>query len=261
LPNPGPRPSDLNIRDIAGESGIYRPSEHLKAAREHLGGDAEVFTRSHVRRLEALRRAGVVERIDDDRWQVPHDIAERGMAYDARSRGRDFCVRVLSIIDLEAQIGSDDATWLDRELASPNRTPLAGAGFGREVSAAMDRRRQNLVEMGHAIRPDGAAGAPKDILRALEQAELARIGREMAAERGLAFRPSNPGEYVSGRLVGVASFASGRFAMIDDGLGFQLVPWQPLLDKRIGQYITGIARDGGGIEWSFGRERGLKIEM
>jgi hypothetical protein len=59
----------------------------------------------------------------------------------------------------------------------------------------------------------------------------------------------------------MASLASGRFAMIDDGLGFQLVPWQPFLAERIGQHITGIARDGGGIEWSFGRKRGLEIGM
>jgi hypothetical protein len=203
-----------------------------------------------------------VEHIVDDHWKVPNDIAERGMAYDARNRGRDFSVRVLSSLDLEAQVGSDGATWLDRELASANRTPLAGTGFGREVSAAMDRRRQSLVKMGHAIRlPDGMVRAPKDILRRLEAAEVAHIGREMAAERGLAFRPSNPGEYVSGRLVGMASLASGYFAMIDDGLVFQLVPWQLFFAKRMGQHITGIARDGGSIEWSFGRKRGLEIAM
>ena len=43
--------------------------------------------------------------------------------------------------------------------------------------------------------------------------------------------------------------------MIDDGIGFQLVPWQPFLDK----HITGIARDAGGIEWSLGRKRGLGL--
>jgi hypothetical protein len=41
--------------------------------------------------------------------------------------------------------------------------------------------------------------------------------------------------------------------MIDNGLGFQLVPWQPLLEKRIGQHISGLQRDDGGIEWTFGR--------
>jgi hypothetical protein len=45
----------------------------------------------------------------------------------------------------------------------------------------------------------------------------------------------------------------------DRGLGFSLVPWQPVLDKRIGQQITGTIRDGGGIEWSLGRKRGLGL--
>ena len=40
------------------------------------------------------------------------------------------------------------------------------------------------------------------------------FGKEMAAERGLTYSPSQPGEYVSGRLAGVANLASGRFAMI-----------------------------------------------
>lgn len=52
---------------------------------------------------------------------------------------------------------------------------------------------------------------------------------------------------------------SGRFVMIEDGLGFRLVPWQPILEKRIGQFIAGIQRESGGIEWDFGRKRGLGI--
>jgi hypothetical protein len=54
-------------------------------------------------------------------------------------------------------------------------------------------------------------------------------------ERGLTYMPANAGEYVSGRLAGVASLVSGRFAMIDDVLGFQLLPWQPSLEKHIGR--------------------------
>lgn len=37
--------------------------------------------------------------------------------------------------------------------------------------------------------------------------------------------------------------------MLDDGLSFQLVPWQPVLEKRTGQHISGVVRDSGGIEW------------
>jgi hypothetical protein len=99
----------------------------------------------------------------------------------------------------------------------------------------------------------------KNLIANLERTEVARVGKAMAAERGLTFTAARTGDYVSGTLIGSTQLASGRFAMIDDGTGFQLVPWQPVLDKRIGQHISGIMRDAGGIDWSFGRRRGLGL--
>jgi hypothetical protein len=114
--------------------------------------------------------------------------------------------------------------------------------------------------MGHAVRlEDGRSRVSKDLIANLERTEVNRVGKAMAAERGLTFTAAKTGEYVSGTLVGSTQLASGRFAMIDDGIGFQLVPWQPALDKRIGQHITGTVRAAGGIEWSFGRSRGLEL--
>jgi hypothetical protein len=55
------------------------------------------------------------------------------------------------------------------------------------------------------------------------------------------------------------TLTSGRFAMIENGLGFALVPWTPELDRHLGRHVAGVARDSGGIEWSFGRKRGLEI--
>jgi type IV secretory pathway VirD2 relaxase len=215
-----PRAADLNIRDMTDEAGIYRPGAHLEVSRarlERIRGDPEAYVRSHVRRLEALRRAGHVERIDADRWKIPADIAERGVAHDARNRGNDFSVRILSTLDLARQVGSD-------------------------------------------VRLDnGGLRVSKDFIANLERTEVNRVGKTMAAERGLTFTTAQTGEYVSGTLVGATQLASGRFAMIDDGIGFQLVPWQPVLDKRIGQHISAIMRDAGGIEWSFGRKLGLGI--
>jgi hypothetical protein len=54
------------------------------------------------------------------------------------------------------------------------------------------------------------------------------------------------------------NLASGRFAMIDDGLGFNLVPWSPSLERQLGLDVSGIAQ-AGRIEWSFGRARGPTI--
>jgi hypothetical protein len=47
--------------------------------------------------------------------------------------------------------------------------------------------------------------------------------------------------------------------MIDDGLGFQLVPWTPSLEKQLGRHVSGVARDDGGVDWGFGRNRGLGL--
>jgi type IV secretory pathway VirD2 relaxase len=260
---PGPRAADRNILDIAGQGGVYRPSEHLERGRsavDRIGGDPEAFVRSHVRRLEALRRAGHAERIDADHWRIPADLPERGQAYDLERDRANIRINILSPAGLDSQIGHDGATWLDRELASASRTTLANTGFGREVTEAMERRKQSLVNMGHAVRlEDGRIRVSKDSVANLERVEVTRVGKAMAAERGLTFTAAKAGEYVSGTLVGSTQLANGRFAMIDDGIGLQLVPWQPVLDKRIGQHITGTVRDAGGIEWNFGRKRGLGI--
>jgi len=206
-----------------------------------------------------LRGAGHVERIDADHWKVPKEIVERGQAYDLSQGGDGLRVRTLSVLNLEQQIGSNGATWLDRELVGRERSGIADCGFGREVNKAISRRAQRLVDMGLATAKDGNIHIPVRTVATLQRREVERVGLQMARDRGLTYMPSHAGEYVSGRLAGVASLVSGRFAMIENGLGFQLVPWQPLLEKRIGQYITGLQRDDGGIEWTLGRNRGLSL--
>lgn len=261
-----PRASDRNIEQVAGDIGIYHPSAHRELVVSGTvripGGDADSYVRSHVRRLEALRRAGIVERIDADQWRIPEDFVSRAADYDTR-RGAQASVRVLATLDLERQIASDGATWLDRELVTRQRTPLTEAGFGMQVQRAMERRKDTLLEQGHAWRaPDGSIRAPRDLVTRLERQEIARVGPQIAAARGRTFQPVGTGEQVGGTLIGSTNLGSGRFAMIEttggeNGLGFSLVPWQPVLDRRIGQHITGMVRDGGGIDWSFGRQRGL----
>jgi Protein of unknown function (DUF3363) len=255
----GPRPADRNIAANAVEDGgVYRPSRHLGRIRdsfERQGKDPEAYVRSHVRRLEALRRAGHVA----DHWKVPNDIVERGRAYDLSQGGDGLRVRTLSALNLEKQIGRHGATWLDRELIARERMATADSGFGRQVNNALSRRAQRLVEMGHATAKDSNIHIPVSTVATLERQEVGRVGHQMARERGLTYMPANAGEYVSGRLAGVASLVSGRFAMIENGLGFQLVPWQPILEKRIGQHISGLQRDDGGIEWTLGRNRGLSL--
>lgn len=258
-----PRAADLNIADLADKQGIYRPSEHLERAQakiEQLGGDPQAFVQSHVRRLEALRRAGHVTRIDADHWQIPDDLAERGMKHDAARDGGAARIRTLSPLSLNQQVGHDGSTWLDRELLASNRMQLADTGFGQEVSRALDRRKASLVDMGYAQDLGGGhIRAPKDLISRLKGGEVERVGQQLAQQRGRTWEPAIPGSRIRGTLVGSAQLASGRFAMIDDGMGFSLVPWRKELEQSIGQQVTGMATRGGGIEWTLGRSRGLGL--
>src|SRR3989344_5309590 len=38
--------------------------------------------------------------------------------------------------------------------------------------------------------------------------------------------------------------ARGRFAMLDDGKGFSLVPWKPVMEMRLGKTLTATVRGG-----------------
>jgi hypothetical protein len=120
------------------------------------GGDYDAYVESHVRRLEALRHAGIVERIDADRWLIPDGFEARAQAYDA-GQGRRASVRVLSPYDLDRQVTSHGATWLDRQLVNRDQGTLAEAGFGAEVRGALERRKDELIRQGHAWRIPGEA--------------------------------------------------------------------------------------------------------
>jgi hypothetical protein len=259
-----PRPADHNIAEVARGTGVYRPSEH-RALAEHRnvrvpGGDYDAYVGAHVRRLEALRRAGIVERVDADRWLIPEDFEARAAAYEA-ARGPQTQLRILCAYDLDRQVTSDGATWLDRQLVSRDRGSLATSGFGAEVRQALERRAGELIRQGHASRTaHGQLRVKADLIGTLTRHEMERVGRQLAAERGLACRPVREGQTVRGKLLGSAQLISGRFAMIDDGLGFTLVPWRPVLKKEIGRGVMGVMQ-GGDVSWQLGRAIGLGMDL
>lgn len=160
-----------------------------------------------------------------------------------------------SDLSLEAQVGASGATWIDRQLVSTQ--PLGSAnGFGREVRDAMAARREKLVEMGEANRRGARIVFPPAMIARLRDRELEETVARIARDTGLVHRPSAAGEVVSGRYRERLTLGSGRFAMIDDGLGFQLVPWRPALERQAGRQVLGTMLPGGRMDWSPGRSRG-----
>jgi hypothetical protein len=132
-------------------------------------------------------------------------------------------------------------------------------GFGAEVRDAMDRRVDYLVEEALARRQGQRVIFARDLLNTLRRRELTEAVDKLSAETRLAHNPSAEGEHVAGTYRQRVTLASGRFAMIDDGLGFQLVPWRPALEQKLGQHVSGTMTPGGGVDWSFGRKRGINI--
>lgn len=173
--------------------------------------------------------------------------------------GRDrLSLATRSDLTLQAQVHAGGATWLDHQLAS--QAPLAAAkGFGRDVRDAMADRRVRLVELGFARRLGTRVALLPGMIAALQDKELEQAAARIARDTGLAHQASLPGQIVSGRYRERVTLASGRFAMIDDGLGFQLVPWRPALDRQLGSQVLGTMMPGGRIDWSPGRNRGLGL--
>lgn len=126
-------------------------------------------------------------------------------------------------------------------------------------AAARSSRRAARPSVGAAWRASARPIGSANLLDTLRRRELDAAAKDLSAEIGQPHAPSKAGEYVAGTVRQRITLASGRFAMIDNGLSFQLVPWSPSLDRQIGKHISGVMRTGGGVDWSFGRGRGLGL--
>jgi Protein of unknown function (DUF3363) len=103
------------------------------------------------------------------------------LAYDLSLGGDELRVGPLSALNLDQQIGSDGATWLDRELTTRDRSEIRDSGFGREVNKEMSRRAQKLVEMGLATAKDSDIHIRVSTVATLERLEsraLRAVDRE-----------------------------------------------------------------------------------
>ena len=188
----------------------------------------------------------------------PGSIVETRTYNDEAGRPR-LSLAIRSDLTIEAQVTANGATWLDRQLVAREPANISGGGFGAEVREAMDRRFDHLFEEGLARRQGQRTAFARNLLETLQRRELDEAAAKLTEQTGLTHHPSAEGEHVSGIYRQRVTLASGRFAMIDDGLGFQLVPWRPVLEHQLGRQIGGVMMPDGRVDWSFGRTRGLGL--
>lgn len=249
---------ELHDRGYLVVDGLYRTDHHLaiEQGRGKAGRDPQEVVAAHVRRLEALRRVGIVERVTEGLWKVPGDLPERGRQYDAQRLG-GVTVELKSHLPIERQARVIGATWLDQQLICGGNG-LGDLGFGREAKQAMRERANFLAEQGLAERRGRRVILARNLLRTLRNRELCQTGKDIAAETGFENRPVVDGQRVTGIYRRSVLLASGRYAMLDDGMGFSLVPWKPVIEHRLGQQLAATVRSGG-VSWEVGRQRGPNI--
>ncbi|MBB3989494.1 type IV secretory pathway VirD2 relaxase [Croceicoccus naphthovorans] len=204
--------------------------------------------RTHHLRFDDLNMTGDAK---------PGAIVELRSWEDARGRQR-HSLATRSDLSLGQQITAEGVTWLDRNLVAREQ-PTLGGGFGAEVASALDARCDRLEKEGLAQRRGQRVVFARALAETLKERELLRAQTDIADRTGLAPQSSAPGEHVAGIYRERVTLASGRYAMIDNGLGFQLVPWRPALEQHLGQHVSGTMTPGGAVDWTFGRQRGLGL--
>lgn len=256
--SPDVRAADRNIAALS-ENGIYRTDHHLALAQGQAtpNRDSREVVAAHVRRLEALRRAGIVEREAEGVWRIPGDLAEQGLQYDVQRLGGGVAVVLKSHLPIERQTRVIGATWLDRQLISGGKG-LGDVGFGGEVKAALQQRVDFLTEQGLAERRGPRVILARNLLATLRSRNVAHAAKDLAAETGLEHRPMADCQRVAGIYRRSIMLASGRYVMLDDGMGFRLVPWSPVIEQRLGMPISAQVHDGR-VSWQIRWQQGLSV--
>ena len=241
------RASDKAIALIAEQTGgIW--SEDLHA--HHDPGSKPAYRLALKRRLEALRRGGIGERLATGEWHIEEQFLERAADYEARASG-GVRLNVLSWLSPETQIDRLGETWIDSLSESD-------AGRSMAMRGLKSRRQAWLRAQGFLGADQVALGEEqKDRLRALE---LKRESEAIAQRSNRAAIQLSQGDRFDGKLEGHVDLAAGRMAIIGNAKEFALVPWRSALGRQIGRELS-TQRTARGLSWSLGmqRSRGMSL--
>lgn len=241
-----PRRSDRTIADLSQRNGgVYSDTVH--AAADPSASNA--YRLAHKRRLETLRRAGIVSRMPDGAWRIDDDFLEKAATFESARTGR-VSVRVQSWISIDAQINAHAETWLDRAQSE---------GVSFVDSRFSDARKQRQM----FLRREGILNGESDRLsmdarKNLRLTELTKAGEAEIQRSSREYKTLATGEDFKGTFERTLDLAQGRMAIIGNQKAFALVPWRPDLEQRRGRSLQFEMR-ARGIEWTMpgARRRGL----
>lgn len=238
-----PGAADRVISDLSKQTGgVYSDDVH----RQYDPRASLDYRRAHVRRLEALRRQGIVERAKNGVWHVPADFLERVTAFE-RENGGALSVRVRSWISLEKQISYPGLTWLDQpdsELQVPRYQDALKARHEWLRSEGWLDPNQDRLSPGAATK--------------LAAADLNAVSARLANHSKRDVTQLGVGDQLNGRYEGAVNLGNKRMAIIGNAKEFALVPWRKEIERHRGREMT-IHRRSSGVSWTLIRRRELGL--
>ena len=139
-----------------------------------------------------------------------------------------------SHVPFQSLASADGATWLDRKLLSKEPVEFRDKGFGAEANRALRLRQQWLIKEGLMTEQSGQLVARRRLLETLQRREIARIAGKLQKELGLTYQPIASGESLKMQINKTVKLASGRFAVVQKGKEFSLVPWRSIIIQKQG---------------------------
>jgi len=248
-----PRPSDEAVARVAARTGgVYSASHHASVEPQVDGG----LMAANVRRLEAMRRGGFVERRADGVFEIALDHLERATRFETQLVQKSpVTARVVSYWTLAEQVNALGPTHLDHTLAGEAAGPKGDGAFARRYAMALQQRRLFMIEqgwMGEAEKHLSPA-----VLRTLATNERAVFAKRLSGELGRLVLTQTPA-----RLRGVyarrVDLAQGRVAVILQERQAYVVPWRPALERFAGREVEGMLR-GQTLSWGLARSLGPNL--
>lgn len=124
------------------------------------------------------------------------------------------------------------ATWLDRQLLARQPMTLSDHGLSTEMKTALRQRQSWLVENGYMSERGGQLVARRRLLETLTRKDVALAGKRLGNELERTFRDGSEFDLKSAKTSGSVRLAPGRFAVVQKGKEFTLVPWRQAMRFR-----------------------------
>ena len=84
---------------------------------------------------------------------------------------------------------------------------------------------------------NGKLVARRRLLETLQRREVTQVAQKLQKELGLTYQPTESGERWKGQVSKTVKLASGRFAVVQKGKEFSLVPWRQAVALRKAQGV------------------------